>query len=89
MNTRNIIGAFGIGLLTLSPVACEGKLPGNTAETPAAKDKSFIAMDGLYLLGFGPRTAAAAHDLASSLYPSLAANDDMGKPSVLSVNCRQ
>ena len=59
------------------------------ALTPAAKDKSFIAMDGLYLLGFGPRTAAAAHDLAISLYPSLAAHDDMGKPSVLSVNCRQ
>jgi iron complex transport system substrate-binding protein len=28
-------------------------------------------MDGLYLLGFGPRTAAAARDLAVSLYPSL------------------
>ena len=59
------------------------------ALTPAAKDKAFIAMDGLYLLGFGPRTAAAAHDLAISLYPALATNDDMGKPSVLSVNCRQ
>lgn len=59
------------------------------ALTPAAKDKALIAMDGLYLLGFGPRTAAAARDLAISLYPSLAASDDMGKPSVLSVNCRQ
>ena len=59
------------------------------ALTPAAKDKAFIAIDGLYLLGFGPRTAAAAHDLAISLYPALATNDDMGKPSVLSVNCRQ
>jgi iron complex transport system substrate-binding protein len=39
--------------------------------TPAAAQKSFIAMDGLYLLGFGPRTAAAARDLAVSLYPSL------------------
>jgi iron complex transport system substrate-binding protein len=59
------------------------------ALTPAAKDKSYIAMDGLYLLGFGPRTAAAARDLAVSLYPSLAASDEMGKPSVLTVNCRQ
>ena len=59
------------------------------ALTPAAKDKSFIATDGLYLLGFGPRTAAAARDLAVSLYPSLAASDEMGKPSVLTVNCRQ
>jgi len=40
--------------------------------TPAFKKKSFVSMDGLYLLGFGPRTAAAAHDLASDLYPSLA-----------------
>jgi iron complex transport system substrate-binding protein len=39
--------------------------------TPAAAQKSFITMDGLYLLGFGPRTAAAARDLAVSLYPSL------------------
>ena len=59
------------------------------ALTPAAKDKAFIAMDGLYLLGFGPRTAAAARDLAVSLYPALAAADEMGKPSVLTVNCRQ
>jgi iron complex transport system substrate-binding protein len=59
------------------------------ALTPAAKDKSLIAMDGLYLLGFGPRTAAAARDLAVSLYPALAASDEIGKPSVLTVNCRQ
>jgi iron complex transport system substrate-binding protein len=28
-------------------------------------------MDGLYLLGFGPRTARAARDLALTLYPDL------------------
>ena len=39
--------------------------------TPAAAQKSFVAMDGLYLLGFGPRTAAAARDLAAQLYPAL------------------
>jgi iron complex transport system substrate-binding protein len=39
--------------------------------TPAAARKSFVAMDGLYLLGFGPRTARAARDLAATLYPSL------------------
>ncbi len=37
--------------------------------TPAAANKSFIAMDGLYLLGLGPRTPEAAHDLAAKLYP--------------------
>lgn len=59
------------------------------ALTPAAKDKAFIAMDGLYLLGFGPRTAAAARDLATSLYPALGTTDKMSQPNVLSVNCRQ
>jgi len=38
-------------------------------ETPAAKQKRFFAMDGLYMLGFGPRTARAARDLSRSLYP--------------------
>jgi iron complex transport system substrate-binding protein len=39
--------------------------------TPAAKEKAFISMEGLYLLGFGPRTALAARDLAGVLYPEL------------------
>ena len=39
--------------------------------TPAAAQRSFVSMDGLYLLGFGPRTAAAARDLAEKLYPAL------------------
>jgi len=41
--------------------------------SPAAAGKSFISMEGLYLLGFGPRTAKAARDLAHFLYPSLEA----------------
>lgn len=41
------------------------------AVTPAAAKKSFVAMEGLYLLGFGPRTASAARDLAATLYPDL------------------
>lgn len=59
------------------------------ALTPAAAKKSFVAMDGLYLLGFGPRTAAAARDLAVSLYPDLAGNAAGWKPAVLSADCRQ
>jgi iron complex transport system substrate-binding protein len=31
-------------------------------------------MEGLYLLGFGPRAARAARDLALALYPSLDAS---------------
>ena len=42
------------------------------ALTPAAQHKRFVSMNGLYLLGFGPRTALAARDLATSLYPQLA-----------------
>ncbi len=41
------------------------------AATPAGKAGRVIAMNGLYLLGFGPRTAHAAHDLAAALYPDL------------------
>jgi iron complex transport system substrate-binding protein len=41
--------------------------------TPAAQQKAFVSMNGLYLLGFGPRTAAAARDLATTLYPGLSA----------------
>ncbi len=45
------------------------------AMTPAAKNKTLIAMDGLYLLGFGPRTAQAARDLALRFYPRLKFGD--------------
>jgi len=36
-----------------------------------AAGKAFVSMDGLYLLGFGPRSARAARDLAASIYPDL------------------
>ena len=39
------------------------------AQTPAAKAGRIIAMDSLYLLGFGPRTPQAARDLAVVLHP--------------------
>jgi heme transport system substrate-binding protein len=37
--------------------------------TPAGVAQRIVAMDGLYLLGFGPRTPAAALDLMRQLYP--------------------
>jgi iron complex transport system substrate-binding protein len=40
--------------------------------TPAGAAKRLILMDGLYLLGFGPRAPAAARDLMGKLYPELA-----------------
>ncbi len=38
------------------------------SQTPAVKSGAIVRMDGAYLLGFGPRTAAAARDLAKALY---------------------
>jgi iron complex transport system substrate-binding protein len=41
------------------------------SETPAAKSGALYKMDGLYLLGFGPRTPQSARELAAQLYPDL------------------
>lgn len=59
------------------------------ALTPVAANKSFIAMDGLYLLGFGPRTAAAARDLSVKLYPALADSGGAFTSALSATNCRQ
>ncbi|WP_245615711.1 heme/hemin ABC transporter substrate-binding protein [Afifella pfennigii] len=40
--------------------------------TPAGEAGKLIRMDGLYLLGFGPRTADAARDLAAALHGEVA-----------------
>lgn len=44
------------------------------APTPAGANKQLVRMDGAYLLGFGPRTADAIHDLAAKLYGGQLAN---------------
>lgn len=36
--------------------------------TPAAKNEALIRMDGLHLLGFGPRTASAVRELNAAIY---------------------
>ena len=59
------------------------------AMTPVVANKAFISMEGLYLLGFGPRTAAAARDLSVKLYPALAPQAASFTPAVLTANCRQ
>jgi iron complex transport system substrate-binding protein len=41
------------------------------AATPAAAKRALIGMDGLYLLGFGPRSPDAVRDLMAALYPNL------------------
>ena len=42
------------------------------ALTPAAEQRRLVAMDGLLLLGFGPRTAAAVGELSRRLHPAMA-----------------
>ncbi len=59
------------------------------ALTPAAEHKALISMDGLYLLGFGPRTVRAARDLASRLYPKMAGRELPSERSPSSVACDQ
>lgn len=58
------------------------------ALTPAAERKSYISMGGLYLLGFGPRTAQAATDLALALYPALAAEKSAADHASV-ISCRE
>jgi heme transport system substrate-binding protein len=50
------------------------------AGTPAARARRLIGLPGLYLLGFGPRTAHAARDLAAALYPELKLPALPGRP---------
>lgn len=38
--------------------------------TPAARTGSFVRLDGMFLLGFGPRTAQAVRELNKQLYQS-------------------
>ncbi len=40
------------------------------AATPAGRDGRLVTMDGLLLLGFGPRTPAAVRELAGLLHPA-------------------
>lgn len=41
------------------------------AATPAGRNGGIVSMDGLLMLGFGPRTGAAARMLAKKLHPDL------------------
>lgn len=52
------------------PAVSDDELFANASivSTPAGAARKLIRMDGSYLLGFGPRTADAIHDLAVSLY---------------------
>ena len=49
--------------------------------TPAARNEHVVRMQGLYLLGFGPRTAQAALDLHRALYGAAPEDGDDTDPS--------
>ena len=60
---------FESGLKSIGGVEGLLKVPG-LAQTPAGRDKRVVAMDGLYLSGFGPRCGRAALDLFRGIYES-------------------
>ncbi len=60
---------FESGLRSIGGVKGLLKVPG-LAQTPAGRNKRVVAMDGLYLSGFGPRCAKAALDLFRGIYES-------------------
>ncbi|WP_192244797.1 heme/hemin ABC transporter substrate-binding protein [Mesorhizobium silamurunense] len=75
MSDEAIVTARPDVILTMKnagPPVSEDELFANPsiATTPAGAARKVISMDGGYLLGFGPRTAEAIHDLAVSLYGS-------------------
>jgi len=78
MTPEGIVDAAPDIILTTEASLREfGGLEGLLAEpgigqTPAAANERIIAMEDLYLLGFGPRTGQAIAELASLLHPELA-----------------
>ncbi|MDX8532399.1 hemin ABC transporter substrate-binding protein [Mesorhizobium sp. VK25A] len=73
MTDEAIVSAKPDVILTMKgggPPISEEELFANpaVASTPAGKNRKMISMWGGYLLGFGPRTAEAIHDLAVELY---------------------
>lgn len=63
----DVILMFESGLASLDGLEGLGQIPG-MAEVPAYKNGRVITMDGHYLLGFGPRAAQAALELATQLH---------------------
>ena len=62
----DVVLMLSSGLESLGGVEDLLKAP-DLALTPAGQERRVITMDGLYLLGFGPRTGQAAYDLAQRL----------------------
>lgn len=63
----DIILMLSRGLKSVGGIEGALKLPG-IAQTPAAKNRAVVALDDLYLLGFGPRLGQAVLDLAKEIH---------------------
>ncbi|TPI15866.1 hemin ABC transporter substrate-binding protein [Mesorhizobium sp. B4-1-3] len=73
MTEEAIVSAKPDVILTMKgggPPISEEELFANpaVASTPAGTNRKMVSMQGGYLLGFGPRTAEAIHDLVVELY---------------------
>ncbi len=66
----DVILMIDSGLSSLGDVDGLLKVPG-VALTPAGHARRIVAMNGLYLLGFGPRLGDAVRDLSHLLHPQL------------------
>lgn len=62
------------GLESIGGSAALWELPG-LALTPAGRQRRVISLDGLLLLGFGPRLGQAAMTLQQALYPTSASDE--------------
>ena len=62
----DVVVMFNSGLKSLNGVEGVLEVPG-MKETNAGKSKSFISFDGLYILGFGPRSGKAMMELNQKL----------------------
>jgi len=74
INDEELIGAAPDFILSMSnraadyPLLDELRALPAVKMTPAGKEAALHQMEGLFLLGFGPRTAQAARDVAQMLY---------------------
>ncbi len=71
----DVILMLSSGLDSIGGVDGLLKAPG-VALTPAGQHRRIVAMDGLYLLGFGPRTGKAVLELAREFHPETRVSED-------------
>ena len=61
---------FASGLEMVGGIDGLLEIPG-VAQTEAGRNRAVVAFDGLYLLGYGPRTGAALAELIAAFHPDL------------------